>query len=164
MRILIFTEGTILTNKNWIGLDRKEIIRRIRNKTLVEITDFTSSVPIGNCAEKISTWADQGAEIVYLTSRRKDDEIEAIRSALDAFGFPRGRLLSRKGSENYGEVATRERPDILIEDDCESIGGESEMTFPQLSPHVRCRVKSIVVKEFSGIDQLPDNIFELLEF
>ena len=48
-------------------------------------------------------------------------------------------------------------PDILIEDDCESIGGEREMVYPRLSLAIKRRVKSIVVKEFGGIDHLPDD-------
>jgi len=73
-------------------------------------------------------------------------------------------MLFRAVSEGYGEVASREQPDILIEDDCESIGGGPEMTYPHLSPDVEPKVKSIVVKEFSGIDSLPDDISELLRY
>ncbi len=163
MKILIFTEGTILTSKGWIGLSRDEIIRRIRARDRSDTVDFANSVAIGDCVRKIGAWADQGAEISYLTSRRKDDEVAAIRSVLDAFRFPKGRLLFRKEGESYGDVATMELPDVLIEDDCESIGGESEMTYPQLSPEVKRRVKSIVVREFGGIDHLPDNVSELRE-
>jgi hypothetical protein len=50
------------------------------------------------------------------------------------------------------------RPGILIEDDCESIGGEPEMTFPQLQPELQASITSIVVKEFGGIDHLPDDL------
>jgi hypothetical protein len=122
------------------------------------------SVPIGNSVEKVRKWAGQGAEMVYLTSRRKREEIAAIQSILDAFGFPKGKLLFRAANEGYGEVASREQPDILIEDDCESISGEPEMTYPHLSPDVKPKVKSIVVKKFSGIDSLPDNISEFLRY
>ena len=164
MKILIFTEGTILTHKNWVELEREEVVRRIRDGINPDLIYFKASVPIGNSVGKIRKWAGQGAEIVYLTSRRKREEIAAIQSVLDAFGFPKGELLFRTGSESYGEVASRERPDILIEDDCESIGGESEMTYPHLSPIVKPRVKSIVIKEFLGIDGLPDIISELLRY
>jgi hypothetical protein len=164
MKILIFTEGTILTHKNWIGLGREEIVRRVRSGTSPDLGYFVDSVPIGNSVEKTGTWADQGAEIVYLTSRRKREEITVIQSILDASGFPKGKLLFRAANESYGGVASREQPDILIEDDCESIGREPEMTYPHLSPDVKPKVKSIVVKEFSGIDSLPDNITELLRY
>ncbi|MGD0057125.1 MAG: hypothetical protein ABSB83_04625 [Methanomassiliicoccales archaeon] len=164
MKILIFTEGTILTHKNWVELEREEVVRRIRDGINLDLAYFTASVPIGNSVGKIRKWAGQGAEIVYLTSRRKQEEIAAIQSVLETFGFPQGKLLFRIGSESYGEVASRERPDVLVEDDCESIGGESEMTYPHLSPAVRPRVKSIVVKEFLGIDGLPESISDLLRY
>ena len=34
-----------------------------------------------------------------------------------------GRALARQAGESYGDVAERGGPDVLIEDDCESIGG-----------------------------------------
>ena len=49
----------------------------------------------------------------------------------------------------------------LIEDDCESIGGEIEMTYPYIKPELKNKIKSVVIKEFSGIDNLPNNIQEL---
>lgn len=48
-------------------------------------------------------------------------------------------------------------PDVLIEDDCESIGGEAEMTYPKLGSEARKKISSVVVKEFQGIDELPDS-------
>jgi len=53
-------------------------------------------------------------------------------------------------------------PDILIEDDCESIGGESEMTYPHIREDLKQKIKSIVVKEFQGIDHLPDSLTALI--
>lgn len=53
-------------------------------------------------------------------------------------------------------------PDVLIEDDCESIGGEKEMVYPHIKPELRTKIKSIVVEEFEGIDHLPDEIDLLL--
>ena len=55
-------------------------------------------------------------------------------------------------------------PDILIEDDCKSIGGEIEMTYPHINPQKKGKIKSIVVKEFSGIDNLPDSIETLINY
>jgi len=59
-------------------------------------------------------------------------------------------------------VAERVMPDILIEDDCESIGGESEMTYPHIREDLKQKIKSIVVKEFQGIDHLPDSLTALI--
>ena len=55
-------------------------------------------------------------------------------------------------------------PDFLIEDDCESIGGEKEMTITFIKPEIKEKIKSVVVKEFGGIDYLPDNLDELLKY
>ena len=55
-------------------------------------------------------------------------------------------------------------PDILIEDDCESIGGEKEMTITFIKPEVRQKIKSVVIKEFGGIDYLPDDFQELVKY
>ena len=55
-------------------------------------------------------------------------------------------------------------PDILIEDDCESIGGTAEMTYPHIREDLKPKIKSIVVKEFQGFDNLPDNLAFLLKY
>jgi hypothetical protein len=52
-------------------------------------------------------------------------------------------------------------PDVLIEDDCESIGGAAETTDCQIRPDLRARIRSIIVPEFGGIDHLPDSLDEL---
>ena len=50
--------------------------------------------------------------------------------------------------EEYKDVAERVMPDVLIEDDCESIGGEIEMSYPHIKDELRARIRSVVVKEF----------------
>jgi len=60
-------------------------------------------------------------------------------------------------------VAEKVLPDIIVEDNCESIGGETELTYPGIRPELKSKVKSFVVKEFGGIDHLPDNIAELMK-
>ena len=54
--------------------------------------------------------------------------------------------------------------DVLIEDDCESINGSGEITYPQIRPELRARITSIIVPEFGGIDHLPDSLEALLTF
>ena len=49
-------------------------------------------------------------------------------------------------------------PDVLIEDDCESIGGTKEMTYPNMSNVAKQKIHSIVIKEFEGINNLPIDI------
>ncbi len=56
----------------------------------------------------------------------------------------------------YKDIAERVLPDVLIEDDCESIGGKKEMTITDIKPEIRKRVKLVVIKEFEGIDNLPN--------
>lgn len=153
MKVMVFTEGTIFTHSKWIGLTREETVQRVKEG---EGDDYAGIVPIGGAVRKIQTWSDAGAEILYLTSRRSLDEIEQVQQALQRFGFPKGQLFFRLESEEYKDVAERVLPDILIEDDCESIGGEVEMTYPGIRPEIKEKILSIVVKEFGGIDHLPD--------
>lgn len=70
-------------------------------------------------------------------------------------------LYFRYPGEDYKDVAEKLMPDIIVEDDCESIGGEIEMTYPHIRADLKKKIKSVVVKEFGGIDYLPDKI-ELL--
>jgi hypothetical protein len=65
--------------------------------------------------------------------------------------FPPAGWLARRRSESYGDVAVREAPDVLTEDDCESIGAD-QVTYPQIPPAARARIKSIIIPEFGGID------------
>ena len=111
--------------------------------------------------QKINTWKNQGVKICYLTSRKKSDEVETIKFVLQKYNFPKGELYFRKESEEYKDVALQIMPDILIEDDCESIGGEIEMTYPHIKPELKEKIKSVIIKEFSGIDSLPDDIKDL---
>ncbi len=75
---------------------------------------------------------------------------------------PHGLVLARQSGETYGDVASREMPDVLIEDDCESIGAD-EITYAQVPAERRARIRSIIVREFGGIDYLPDSLAELLQ-
>jgi hypothetical protein len=165
MRILVFAEGTILTHRSHIGLPREKIEELVRNyRNPLTPRYIASSVPIGNCVHKIAKWKNQGAIILHLTSRRKPEEVEIIRNVLLEHRFPHGELLFRRAGEEYKNVAERALPDIVVEDDCESIGGEQEMTYPNMKEELKTRIKSIVVKEFGGIDHLPDSITDLLNW
>jgi hypothetical protein len=73
-----------------------------------------------------------------------------------------GELFYRRPGESYADVATRVLPTILIEDDCESIGGPVEMTYPHIHPELKLKFKSIAVKEFGGMDHLPDRLADLI--
>jgi len=56
------------------------------------------------------------------------------------------------------------KPDILIEDDCKSIGGAWQMCITIVKPDIKKNILSIAVPEFRGIDHLPLNIEKLLGF
>jgi hypothetical protein len=157
MKILIFTEGTIIMHKNAQGKSREEIVKQSRENE-ESVDDFLNYTPIGNAPEKIKVWQEQGAETCYLTSRRKKEEIEDIKNVLKKYHFPEGKLYFRKEGEEYKDVAERVIPDVLVEDDCESIGGEDEMTHTHINPEIQKRIKLIKIKEFSGIDHLVKNI------
>jgi predicted secreted acid phosphatase len=109
----------------------------------------------------LQNWKNDGAEILYLTSRKKSEEIQQIQNVLKKFKFPDGQLLFRQKDEEYKDVAERIVPDALVEDDCESIGGIDEMTITHVKPEIKKKIKSIPIKEFGGIDHLPDKISAL---
>lgn len=142
--IMIFTEGTIL------GPD-----------SIFHHFSHASYVPISNSVNKIKSWEEQGGEIIYFTSRKKLREVENIRKILLRYAFPRGQLCYRTKGEKYSDIIEMIKPDILIEDDCRSIGGKWQMCITYVKPEVKEKIKSVVVKEFKGIDHLPRLISDL---
>ena len=159
MKILVFTEGTITVHPQAKGLCREEIVQQSlnRNTNDVEIEDYKNYILLGNPRQKLASWKKQGADILYLTSRTKPKEIDLVRETLKKYELlDYENLFFRENNENYAEVAERLMPDILIEDDCESIGGKDEMTITHVKPEIKKKIKSIVVKEFSGLDHLPE--------
>lgn len=161
MKILIFTEGTLLIPAAGKGFSREEMVKQ-NLAGEVYFADFGNYVPAGKALEKVTKWHNQGTEIHYLTSRTQATEVEAIRKVLTRFHFPTPENLHyRQDNQSYANVAEQIKPDILIEDDCESIGGEVEMTFPHINEEIKPKIKSIVVKEFAGIDDLPNTLEEL---
>jgi hypothetical protein len=185
MKILVFTEGTILMHLSGRNVNREERVKQSQAADIqreerniayddnvlppsVEkgsVYDLASYIPLGNAVSKLTSWEKQGATISYLTSRRIKSEIETIRQILKKYDFPKvSNLYYRKQDEDYKDVAERIMPDILIEDDCESIGGKKEMTYTHINPRAKERIKLISVREFEGIDNLPDNLEELQEY
>ncbi|MFW9828001.1 MAG: hypothetical protein ACFFEY_10435 [Candidatus Thorarchaeota archaeon] len=159
-RILIFLHGTSIMHRNARGLSREEIIKQIIDDLDDSISDFGSYIPIGNVVKKLTTWQIQGAEILYLSSHRTPENIKKDELVLKKYGFPKGPIFYRKGNSWILPIKEA-KPDILIEDNCESIGGEHQMTYPNLNKEWKSKLISIVIKEFDGIDNLPDNINEL---
>lgn len=152
---MIFTEGTLLMHKGAIGRTREEIVSQVVAEE-PSVGQYSDYVPVGESVKKIKTWAGKGAAIIYLTSR-KGEEVGKIKSVLQRWDFPEGSLEFRKEGEEYKDVIERVVPDILIEDDCESIGGVPEMVYPNLRLGLKSKIESVVVKEFEGIDGLSDD-------
>ncbi len=137
--IMLFAEGTVLGPKSILGL-----------------YFHTKYIPIANCREKIRAWEEQGAEIVYITSRKTEKQVDEIKDLLEKYDFPGRRLYYRDRKQKYKDIVEAVMPDILIEDDCRSIGGQWQMCITHVNPELKEKMKSIVVKEFKGIDHLPD--------
>ncbi len=88
----------------------------------------------------------RGDEIVGEEGLKVDQDI------LDKYGFPKGKIYHRQKDESYAQIAEKIASDILIEDDCEGIGGTKEMTITFVKPEIKRQIKSIAIKEFGGID------------
>nr|WP_319489920.1 hypothetical protein [uncultured Caproiciproducens sp.] len=143
--IMIFAEGTVLKPKSWFSL-----------------YNHNSYQPIGNCVEIIKDWQGQGANIVYCTSR-KAKQAEDVAALLKKYGLVGAELYYRSKREKYKDIVERIQPDILIEDDCKSIGGAWQMCITKVSPKIKENVVSIVIGEFKGIDDLPRNVVTLTQ-
>lgn len=142
MKILVFTEGTAT-----------------KHSSQEQFFDVASFVPTEGTVEKLIKWRGQGAEICYLTSQRWNDNPQAVETTLRRFNFPAGELYYRREGEDYVDVVGRVRPDVLIEDDCKSIGWEEVIT-PKLK--AEWGIKGIIAPEFGGLAHLPDGHQELL--
>lgn len=176
MKIMVFLHGTLIMHRGALGRSRDEIIQQVKDQE-ESVRDFEGYVPVGDAPKKLQSWVSQGAEICYLSAltenkKARGDEtvgkegLKADEIVLKRYGFPKGEIFHRDSSESYKDVVARviPHPNILIEDDCKSIGGELEMTYPSLDLRLKAEMRSIVVKEFEGIDHLPDNLKELSEF
>jgi len=163
VKILVFTEGTVLLEPNLKNLTREERVAWSKNAERPLPEDFFKNyIPNGQAVEKLRSWKNQGAEIFYLTSRKTPKQVKDIKKVLKRYDFPDHKnLLFRRESEEYRDVAKRLMPDIIVEDDCESIGGEEEMTHTHIRPELKKGIKLVSVPEFGGIDHLPDRIEEL---
>lgn len=143
-----------------IGCSREERVEQVRLRE-PSVTDYAAYVPVGEAVAKLRQWQRQGARILYLSSHRRPENVAKDALVLERFDFPVGDVLFRREGESYADVARRVMPDALIEDDCESIGGDAEMIYPHLQPKEQAQITGIVVREFAGIDHLPDDLTKL---
>jgi len=157
MKILIFLHGTTIMHRDAAGKTQEERVKQSSERGESTL-DYSSYIPIGNAVEKLNAWKRQDAEILYLSSHTVEADVEKDGGVLRKYNFPEGQLLYRKDGESYKNIVERIMPDVLIEDDCESIGGEKEMAITFVRPDIKAGIKLIVTKEFQGIDHLPDDI------
>ncbi len=162
-KIAVFLHGTALMHRGAVGQTREQRVSQVRDGTDETVREFANYVPVEKAVEKLRRWQEQGAELIYLSSHRNRDDVAKDEAVLARHGFPHGPVVARAAGETYGEMIARERPDILIEDDCESIGAD-EIAYSQIRSDRRDAIKSIIVPEFGGIDHLPDSLDTLMPF
>lgn len=110
----------------------------------------------------IKSWNEQGAEIIYCTSSRKLKEVEAVKANLIKHKFKGTKLYYRSENQEYRDIVELVVPNILIEDDCRSIGGESQMCITHVKPEIKNKIKPISVEEFKGIENLSKKLSDML--
>jgi len=165
VKILVFLHGTSIMHRNAKGLAREEAIRQVTEGD-ESLHDYASYIPVGNAAKKLRGWKGQRTRICYLSSHKNAGDVEKDKFVLKKYAFPDDQIFYRRNIEEYKDVVERIRPlpDVIVEDDCESIGGKVEMVYPNLRQELKSKIKSIVIKEFGGIDYLPDRISELMKY
>jgi hypothetical protein len=139
------------------GVAREVRVRQVRERD-GSVRRFDDYVPAPCAVERLRSWAADGWEIAYLSSHRRPEDVAADERVLQAHDFPAGPVLFRRAGQSYGDAAATFVPDVVVEDDCESIGGEAEMVFTQLPSGLRARVRFIVVPEFAGLCELPTRL------
>lgn len=107
--------------------------------------------PIGNAVQIVNALYDKGYEI-YLCSYVRKARYHFIKSIMDFYGMKYTDILCRDKGETYSEIVEHLSPDILIEDDCKSIGGEKKCCITNVKEEIKANIQSIIVPEFGGID------------
>jgi hypothetical protein len=138
IKLMIFLEGTIFYTKPILHLFSRK-----------------GYISIGRSVQKLQLWHNQGAEIICCTYVRRW-RINFILDVLKENHVPADILCYREKGQSYADVTEEICPDILIEDDCKSIGGVKQMCITYCSEKLKKNICSVVVKEFMGIDNLPD--------
>ncbi|MFX1346783.1 MAG: hypothetical protein ACFFAI_16930, partial [Promethearchaeota archaeon] len=100
---------------------------------------------------------------LYLSSHLNLENVKKDEIVLKKYKFPKGTIFYRRKKNDWNLPIEIAKPDIIIEDDCESIGGKYQMTYPNLKPELQSKIISIVIKEFAGIDHLPNYISKLID-
>lgn len=133
---MIFIEGTTFYTRPFLFLFSKR-----------------GYVPIGNAVKVINNLYNKGNE-VYLCSYVRINRYKFIKSIVDYYKINYTEILCRDKKEQYSNLVEKVMPDILIEDDCKSIGGEKQCCITNVKEDLKRNIKSIVVEEFKGIDNI----------
>ena len=136
MRIMIFIEGTTFYTKSLLFLFSKYGYK-----------------PIGNAVKIVNTLYEKDYEI-YLCSYVRRARYDFIKSIVDFYGMKYTEILCRNKGETYNEIVEQLKPNILIEDDCKSIGGLKECCITDVKDEIKKDIQSIIVPEFAGIDNI----------
>lgn len=112
--------------------------------------------PIGNAVEIVNAWQKEG-HVIYLCSYVRKRRYNFIKQIIDFYGMKYIEILCREKGEQYSEIVERIKPDILIEDDCKSIGGQKEWCITNVKEEIKAGIRSIIVPEFKGIDDVKVN-------
>jgi hypothetical protein len=162
VKVMVFLHGTAIMHAAAAGCPRGERVAQSRRRD-PSVLDFGRYVPTESAVEKTTVWKLGGAELCYLSSHRVPADVEVDRGVLTAHRFPAGPVFFREPGETYADVARRAGADVVVEDDCESIGGRAEMAAPGLCEDPSSAICSVVVPEFGGLAHLPDNPIELAQ-
>lgn len=138
-KIMIFIEGTTFYTRFPIFLFSKY-----------------GYMPISNAVEIVNGWQKQGYEI-YLCSYVHKRRYGFIKQIIEFYGMKYNEILCREKGEQYSEIVERIKPDILIEDDCKSIGGQKEWCITNVREEIKSGIYSIIVPEFKGINGVKIN-------
>lgn len=127
VRVMVFLHGTAIMHASAASHSRAERVRQSRRRD-ASVLDFAAYVPAENAVDKVQAWQHRGADICYLSSHTEPADVALDRAVLATHGFPDGPVLFRQPGESYAGVARRAGADVVVEDDCESIGGTQHTT------------------------------------
>ena len=136
MKIMIFIEGTTFYTKPFLFLFTKHGYK-----------------PIRNAVKLVNALYDKGNEI-YPCSYVHKSRYDFIKSIVDFYGMRYTEILCRDKRESYSEIVERIKPNILIEDDCKSIGGLKNCCITYVKKEIKREIQSIIVPEFARIDNV----------
>lgn len=132
MKVGVFLHGTAIMHATAAGAERRERVRQVRRRD-PGIEEFASYIPTPGAVAKLTAWQRHGATLAYLSSHRRREDIRADEAVIRRHGFPEGPVHARAEGENYGALVARLGLDVLVEDDCESIGGATQTCAAQLT-------------------------------